>query len=195
MTCKVVFCGPPHSGKSCLVVGVRDASLRIGCRERFYALYATPDGEGSWFQETRRNFPETAETLRARLKRTGGFSPEFIALQRQWVELVPNNPTLIDLGGKPAPDNAEIAAGASHAVIVHRPDGGLEEWQRFCAEVGLRVIARALSILPEGADEVRRVDDDLLELTLHHLERGVPLAERPSVQALTRHIAEVAGVA
>jgi CRISPR-associated protein Csx3 len=48
---KVVLCGPPHSGKSCLREGLKQAIRQIPNAPYPYVLTACPDGEGAWYFE------------------------------------------------------------------------------------------------------------------------------------------------
>ena len=48
---KVVLCGPPQSGKSCLRDGLKKAILAHVNAPYPYIITACPDGEGSWHQE------------------------------------------------------------------------------------------------------------------------------------------------
>lgn len=57
---KIVLCGPPRSGKSCLRQGLKDAVRSIPGAPYPYVITGCPDGEGAWFQETVNHDPEVA---------------------------------------------------------------------------------------------------------------------------------------
>lgn len=44
---KVVLCGPPRSGKSCLREGLKQAIRRVPGAPYPYVITAAPDGEGA----------------------------------------------------------------------------------------------------------------------------------------------------
>lgn len=57
---KIVLCGPPRSGKSCLREGLKQAIRKIPNAPYPYIITGCPDGEGAWFQETVNQDPELA---------------------------------------------------------------------------------------------------------------------------------------
>lgn len=52
MSIKIILGGPPHSGKSYLRYGLKEAIKEINGAPYPYVITACPDGEGSWFHET-----------------------------------------------------------------------------------------------------------------------------------------------
>lgn len=73
---KVVLCGPPQSGKSCLRQGLKDAVSRIPGAPYCYVITASPYGEGAWYQETVNHDPALAAASKAAYK--GKFTTEFV---------------------------------------------------------------------------------------------------------------------
>jgi CRISPR-associated protein Csx3 len=65
---KIIICGPPHSGKSCLREGLKKSILTIPDAPYPYVITACPDGEGAWFQETANKFPKEALRLKDEYK-------------------------------------------------------------------------------------------------------------------------------
>lgn len=68
---KVALCGSPHSGKSCLRDGLKQAMMsmhRDGKAPYPYFITACADGEGAWFAETVRNNAALAQQLKDEYK-------------------------------------------------------------------------------------------------------------------------------
>ncbi len=113
---KVVLCGLPRSGKSCLREGLKQAILRIGGAPYPYVITACPDGEGAWFSEAARRDFELARRLKEEYK--AKFTPEFAQLRASWVRNTTETLNIIDVGGKISPENRVIMSPATHAVIL-----------------------------------------------------------------------------
>lgn len=194
---KIVLCGPPHSGKSCLREGLKQAIKRFEGAPYPYVITACPDGEGAWFQEAALNDSELARELKDAYK--AKFTPEFA---RRIAESVANCTlpiTLIDVGGRISAENRQIMAPATHAIILagnwkdETWDQRMEPWREFCAELGLEVVAEVFSNYFGEVDEVTGVaDDGILRGSVHHLERGEDNSERPMVIALAQHLVNLA---
>lgn len=190
MAKKIVIAGPPHSGKSVLREGLKQAITSIPGAPYPYIITACPDGEGSWFQETVNRDPKLAADCKASYK--GKFTPEFIARIESSVKKSCVDPTLIDIGGRPSEDNVQMCSGASHIIILYGDVGKLPEWQEFAEKVGLVIIAEIYSAYNDTEDKVEGVaQDGVLRGSVHHLERGEPVKDRPMIKALARHILEV----
>jgi CRISPR-associated protein Csx3 len=84
---KIVLCGPPHSGKSCLREGLKQAIVNIDNVPYPYVITACPDGEGSYFSEAAKRDPELARRLKQEYK--AKFTMEFAEKAAGWVELIP----------------------------------------------------------------------------------------------------------
>jgi CRISPR-associated protein Csx3 len=187
---KVVLCGPPRSGKSCMRQGLKDAVRSIPGAPYPYVITACPDGEGSWFQETVNRSPEDAAAIKAAYK--GKFTPEFVARIAESVERCSLPLTIVDVGGIPSAENEQICAGATHAILLAGDTTRFEEWREFCSKVGLTIIAEIESDYRGTADTVPIAGDDgILRGSVHYLERGEPVNARPTIQALARVIAGV----
>ena len=201
---KLVLAGPPHSGKSCLREGLKQAILGFK-RESSgvpypYVITACPDGEGAWFQETMEKYPEIAKACKAAYK--GKFTQEFVRLVADHVHHCEQPLTLVDIGGRIDVSNHEICKSATHIVLLasDNPESGeswdvrLEEWREFAKELDLTVVAEIFSDYHGKADVVKDVcPNNILRGSVHHLERGERITTRPMVQALARHILALAG--
>lgn len=183
---RLVLGGPPRSGKSCLREGLKQAIRAIPGAPYPYVITACPDGEGSWFQETVNRDPELARQCKAAYKRQ--FTPAFVKLTADAVARCELPLTLVDIGGIPSPENETICAAATHIVILAGDPSRFEEWRAFAARLGLRVIAEIKSAYGAQEDIVSPPQNDVLRGQVHHLERGEPVADRPMVRALARHI-------
>jgi CRISPR-associated protein Csx3 len=191
---KVVLCGPPHSGKSCLREGLKRAFLRSYRAELGhypYIITACPDGEGSWYSEAVQKDEDLAKELKARYQ--AGFTPEFARTAAQWVQKSNRPLNIIDTGGKISDENRTIMEHATHAIILypHNNVEGLNKWRNFCQESRLKVIAVLASNL-EQAEDSWSYDTSPSTLTgyIHHLVRGVDASQKPIMQELINIILE-----
>lgn len=190
---KVVLCGPPRSGKSCLRQGLKDAVRRIPGAPYPYVITACPDGEGSWFQETVNSSPELAAQLKAAYK--SRFTPEFVKRITDSVKSVALPLVLVDIGGIPSAENREICASATHAILLAGDMGRLPEWRAFCEDLGISVLAEIHSDYLGTSDVVPVLGQDCVyHGAVHHLERGEPVADRPTVAGLAEILARMASV-
>lgn len=191
---KVVLCGPPHSGKSCLRDGLKRTILSNLGAPYPYVITACPDGEGSWHQATYENNQPLAETIKPSTK--GDITPEFAQEAAKWVSSANQLINIIDVGGKTSSENKVIMKPATHAVILSGDMGKFAEWEEFCHDLGLKVIAKIHSQLDAVEDEVflaegwKENTNDLLKKaplltgSVHNLRRGENISHRPMVKTL-----------
>ncbi len=191
---KVVLCGPPHSGKSCLREGLKTAILGTLGAPYPYVITACPDGEGSWYQEACENNQSLAQEYKYGYK--ADLTPEFTEKVANSVRSTNQLINIIDVGGKITDENKIIMQPATHAVILSNDVSKFAEWSDFCQSLGLKIIAKIHSRLDEMEDEVSLVDgwqestNELLEKaplltgSIHGLKRGEILSTRPMVKAL-----------
>jgi CRISPR-associated protein Csx3 len=185
---KIVLCGPPHSGKSCLREGLKQAIRETPDAPYPYIITAVPDGEGAWFQETVRRSSEDARRLKDEYKRAlDGYSPEFIKTKADDIKNCNLPITLIDIGGRPDEKNKEICRHATHAIILFNDSSKVNEWRQFCNELGLKIIAEIYSDY-NGKEDSAKVKDRILKGIVHHLERGEDVSQRYCVTALANYI-------
>lgn len=188
---KIVLCGPPRSGKSCLREGLKQAIRRVPGAPYPYVITACPDGEGSWFQETVNLDPELAAELKAAYK--SKFTPEFVRRVADSVKNCQLPLTLVDIGGIPSVENETICASATHAILLAGDLGRLPEWREFCDKLELRIIAEIHSDYHGTEDTVPILGEDgVYRGSVHHLERGELVQERPTVRSLAEILVEMA---
>lgn len=202
MGIKVIFAGPPRSGKSCLREGLKQAIRRIPGAPYPYIITACPDGEGAWFQETANRDPCEARRLKEDYKKSlGGFSPGFVKRVADSVANCPLPLVLVDIGGKVTPENEQICSPATHAILLAGDDpqtgeswqSRLEEWREFCERVGLQIIAEIYSDYHGREDKVWGISPDgIFRGSVHHLERGEDVSRRPCVVALAELLVKLA---
>jgi CRISPR-associated protein Csx3 len=187
---KIVLAGPPRSGKSCLREGLKQAIRAIPGAPYPYVITACPDGEGSWFQETVNQNPELAAACKAAYK--AKFTPEFVKRITDSVRDCPLELTLVDIGGIPSKENEAICASATHMVILAGDTSKVPEWREFAAKVGLVVVAEIFSDYHGSEDKVEGVGPDgVLRGSVHRLERGEPVSERPMIKALAEFLVKM----
>ncbi len=183
---KIVLCGPPRAGKSCLREGLKQAIRRIPDAPYPYVITACPDGEGAWFQETVNRDPEEARQHKTIYKQSlGGFTPEFVRRVADSVVNCQLPLTLVDIGGITSVENEQICSTATHAILLAGDLNRLPEWREFCGKLGLRVIAEIHSDYRGIEDVIPCLDKDgIYRGSVHFLERGEPIHERLTVRAL-----------
>ncbi|MFA6512000.1 MAG: hypothetical protein WCV86_02680 [Patescibacteria group bacterium] len=187
---KIVLAGPPRSGKSCMREGLKQALFTIPGSPYPYVITACPDGEGAWFQETVNNNPELAAACKAAYK--AKFTPEFVERIKTSVERCSLELTLVDIGGITSVENEQICAAATHIVILAGDMSKVAEWRTFAAKLGLTVVAEIHSDYHGTEDTVERVSSDgILRGSVHHLERGEQIADRPMIRALAEHLLSI----
>ncbi|AUS99813.1 CRISPR-associated protein Csx3 [Nostoc sp. CENA543] len=180
---KVVLCGFANTGKTCFREGLKQALLQIPDAPESYFISGCPDGDGSWYSETARRDPDLAAELKAEYK--AGFSPEFAKLKAQEVRGV-NTPIFVfDIGGRISDANRLIMKEATHAVILVKDESEIEPWVKFCDELSLEVIAIVFSDY-FGNNDVIKSELPILRGTVHRLQRGEDVSQRPIIQALAR---------
>jgi hypothetical protein len=191
---KIVVAGPPRSGKSCFNKGLKDQIKSIPNAPYPFVHTACPDGEGSWFQETMNANPELAASLKADYK--SKFTPEFVQMQSEAVNKLGSDScplNFVDIGGIITPENAKICEGANAAIILSGETAiaaGLPaEWKKFFDNLGIPVIAEVYSDYNGKEDVVMGVEEDgVFRGSVHHLERGENLSDRPALQELANHV-------
>ncbi|MBM3162573.1 MAG: hypothetical protein FJZ79_04505 [Chlorobi bacterium] len=178
---KIVFCGPPHSGKSCLRYGLREAIRKIQGAPYPYVITACPDGEGSWYQETYNLNPEHAELLKKSYK--GKFTDDAVDKWSQWVDNCELPLTFVDIGGIPDEKNVRICSGATHAILLSGNRELFSDWYDFCKKASLKVIAELTSD-HKGTEDVSLSlhKDGIYRGSIHYLERGdLSVRNRPTI--------------
>ena len=183
---KIVLCGPPRSGKSCLRQALKDA-IRRSSEIYPYVLSTNPDGEGAWFQETVAANPELATELKRENKRP--WSAERAELYATWVRDVAGPLTFVDIGGIPDVFSEQIARPATHLLLLAPNEEKIAPWRAFAERVGVPVIGEIWSDYHGTEDRVDGLGEDgIYRGVVHHLERGHPAHDRPLVRALAKYL-------
>jgi CRISPR-associated protein Csx3 len=88
-------------------------------------------------------------------------------------------------------ENEQICAHATHAILLAGDtpeetwESRLKVWREFCGKLGLRIIAEIHSDYRGTEDTVPLLGEDgIWRGSVHYLERGEPVDERPTVKAL-----------
>ena len=176
----VMIGGPPHSGKSVLTYGLTRALRDLNMDH--YVLRACPDGEGDWSQEAGQ---KTVRLLRVK----GRFTPEFVQamcrdIQRRHL------PLLVDVGGKPTPEQEVIFEQCTHAILISREPALLAEWRERAERCGLTILAELHSEL-QGQEEILDPGPPLRGRIIG-LKRGTT-PQGPVFQALVTLLADLFG--
>jgi len=106
-----------------------------------YVLRACSDGEGDWNMESE---PDTVRLLRNK----GQFTDTFVTrvcrdLERRHL------PLIVDVGGRPTPDQERIFGYCTHAVLLSSDPAMLDTWRGMMERQGVTVIAELVSTLGE----------------------------------------------
>lgn len=84
---KIVFCGPPHSGKSVFIANLIDKMPT----DAYTIIRACPDGEGTW--SNNKNQKETTN-----VRKKGKFTKSFIDDACKAIDNQSNKIVLVDVG-------------------------------------------------------------------------------------------------
>lgn len=172
----VLIGGPPHSGKSVLTYSLTQTLRQLGVEH--YVLRACPDGEGDWSNETP---PDTVRLIRQK----GRFTAEFVARVTQ--DLGRRHlPLLVDVGGRPEPEQEIIFTQCTHAILLARDLDGLSLWRDIADRNGLRIIAELLSC--RDGEPAIESDGQHFRARLTGLERHQRVGG-PVFDALARRVA------
>ena len=97
--------------------------------------------------------------------------------------------TLVDIGGIPSKENEQICSGATHIVILAGDPSRIPEWHEFAEKLGLIVVAEIFSDYHGAEDNVEGVaQNGVLHGSVHYLERGENVSERPMIRTLAEHL-------
>jgi len=191
-TVKVVLCGAPNTGKTVFRDGLKEAILeREDAPQDFYTISGCPDGDGSWFAQTAQKYPELAAELKAEYK--AKFTREFALGKARTIEVIKNSLFLFDVGGKISAENELIMAQATHAVILAKSESEVADWQAFCRQLNLTVIAIIYSDINATTDTIQ-TQTPQLRGRVHRLIRGESVKTRPMIQELAKQLVELASL-
>ncbi|MEA5537324.1 CRISPR-associated protein Csx3 [Crocosphaera sp. XPORK-15E] len=181
---KVVLCGSPNTGKTCLRKGLEKALGKLPLVPEFLVISGCPDGDGSWFAETAQKNAYLAEKLKGKYK--ASFTPEFAHEKARQIKAIKNPLLIFDVGGKISPENEIIMKQANRAVILAKNENEVKEWQMFCQKLNVPVIAIIYSDYEATNDTITVACFPILQGTIHHLERSVDPTNRPMIQELAK---------
>lgn len=139
---KIVFCGPPHSGKSVFIANLIDKLPT----DDYTIIRACPDGEGTWSNNKKQN-----ETSIVRKK--GKFTKSFIDDACQAIENQTNKIVLVDVGGVISKENEQIFQHCDSFVVVSNDEEKKQEWLKFGQGLGLECVGCLDSSL-DGQEEI-----------------------------------------
>lgn len=156
---KVVFCGPPHSGKSVFISNI----INKLPSNSYSVVRATPDGEGMWS-----NNENQYETSIVRRKRK--FTEEFVTNKCKTIDKQKNDIILVDTGGVMSKENEEIFKHCDKFIVVSANKKEKEKWLKFGENLGLECIGLFDSDL-KGKEEIYSIKP-FLQGKVVGLERG-----------------------
>jgi len=174
----ILIGGPPHMGKSVLAYSLTHALRERGVQH--YVLRAYPDGEGDWANES-------DQKLVRRIRVKGQGTP-------QWVDHICRDiaarhlPLIVDVGGRPTPDQERIFDHCTHAVLLTGDGAAHSTWTDLLARHGLLLLADLRS-RRSGQDLVTDTGP-ILRGIITGLERGTTAAG-PTFDALVARIARL----
>ncbi len=188
---KIVLCGPPNSGKSCLREGLKWEIMGILDAPYPYIIPACPDGEPARYGE----IGERDSKLIAEIKQgyKSDLTREYAEKTAKGIRNASGTINIIDAGGKLSAENRIIFKQCTHAIILAGDSQDRDyskhwqEWESFCQELNLPVIAKIHSDYTGTAD---RIDTQfpILTGTIHQLSRGKNIRDRPTIKALARAV-------
>lgn len=174
----ILIGGPPHMGKSVLAYSLTHALREQGVPH--YVLRAYPDGEGDWANES-------DQKLVRRIRVKGQGTP-------QWVDHICRDitarhlPLIVDVGGRPTPDQERIFDHCSHAILLTADELAHHAWTDLLSRHGLILLVDLRSDL-HGQDRITD-DGSILRGTITGLERGTT-ASGPTFDALVERVARL----
>lgn len=139
---KIVFCGPPHSGKSVFIANLIDKLPSDG----YTIIRACPDGEGNW--SNNKNQKETNI-----VRKKGKFTQTFIDNACKAIDNQTNKIVLVDVGGIISKENRQIFQHCDSFIVLSSEIEKKQEWLKFGQKLGLECIGSLDSSL-EGREEI-----------------------------------------
>lgn len=168
---KIVFCGPPHSGKSVFIANL----ISKMPTDSHTIIRACPDGEGNWSNNKGQN-----ETNMVRKK--GKFTDTFIDDSCKAIDNQTNKVVLVDVGGIMSKENEKIFKHCDSFIVLSSDEKKKKEWLEFGENLGLECIACLDSSL-EGQEEIY-VEEPYLKGKIVGLERGRSLENSEIIMKL-----------
>ncbi len=174
---KIVFCGPPHSGKSVFIANLIDKLPT----DAYTIIRACPDGEGTW--SNNKNQQETSI-----VRKKGKFTKEFIENACNAIDNQTNKIVLVDVGGVMSKENEKVFKHCDSFVVLSSDKEKKSEWLKFGEKNGLNCIGCIDSSL-EGNEEIYS-REPYFQGKITGLERGEILENSSVIKALASDIVE-----
>lgn len=174
---KIVFCGPPHSGKSVFIANL----INKLPTDAYTIIRACPDGEGNWSNNKNQN-----ETSIVRKK--GKFTSSFIEDACRTIDNQTNKIVLVDVGGIISKENKQIFEHCDSFVVLSSDEKKKREWLDFGKEQGLECLGVLDSRL-EGKEEIYS-RQPYLQGKIVGLERGEVLENSQVINAIVSDIVQ-----
>lgn len=174
---KIIFCGPPHSGKSVFVANLIDKLPT----DAYTIIRACPDGEGNWSNNEKQN-----ETMLVRKK--GKFDQSFIDDVCKAIDNQTNKIVLVDVGGVMSKENEQVFKHCDSFVVISGDAKSKQEWLKFGQKLGLECIGSIDSSL-EGQEKIYS-RKPYLQGKIVGLERGKILESSSIIKGMVSDIIE-----
>lgn len=174
---KIVFCGPPHSGKSVFIANLIDKMPT----DAYTIIRACPDGEGTWSNNKNQN-----ETTIVRKK--GKFTKSFIDDACQAIDNQSNKIVLVDVGGVMSKENEQVFQHCDSFVVLSSDEQKKQEWLEFGQGLGLECVGCLDSSL-EGQEKIYS-RTPFFQGKIVGLERGKILEDSPVIKAIVSDIVQ-----
>lgn len=169
---KIVFCGPPHSGKSVFIANIE----RYLPSDGYTVIRGCPDGEGGWSNNENQNITQL-------VRKKGKFTPEFVQEVNEIIDRQENPIIIVDVGGIRSKENKEIFSHCDAFVVLSSSQEETQKWKEFGEETGLQCLAIMDSVL-EGEEAIYETEPFLRGL-ITGLERGTYLNNSEILKKLT----------
>lgn len=174
---KIVFCGPPHSGKSVFIANLIDKLPT----DAYTIIRACPDGEGTWSNNKNQN-----ETSIVREK--GKFTKSFIDGACQAIDNQTNKIVLVDVGGVMSKENEQVFSHCDSFIVLSSDEEKKKEWLEFGQKLGLTCVGCLDSSL-EGKEEIYS-RTPYFQGKIVGLERGEILEDSVVIKAIVSDIVQ-----
>ena len=172
---KIVFCGPPHSGKSVFIANLIDKLPT----DAYTIIRACPDGEGTW--SNNKNQDETSV-----VRKKGKFTKTFIDDACKAIDNQTNKIVLVDVGGVMSKENEQVFGHCDSFVVLSSDEEKKKQWLEFGQKLGLECVGYLDSSL-EGQEEIYE-REPYFQGKIVGLERGEILENSPVIKGLVSDI-------
>ena len=151
---KIVFCGPPHSGKSVFIANLIDKLPT----DAYTIIRACPDGEGTWSNNKNQN-----ETSIVRKK--GKFTKSFIDDACKAIDNQTNKIVLVDVGGVMSKENEQVFEHCDSFVVLSSDEQKKQDWLDFGEKQNSSVINGLVSDIIKKSKYIEKTGNNINEHT------------------------------